>query len=345
MKSFTVSRVNFPSADKLQQKIDTKTKPIGSLGKLETIAYQIGCIQQNLVPTLDKPKLFVFAGDHGIALEGVSPFPQEVTFQMVLNFIQGGAAINVFCKQHGIDLSVVDAGVNYSFPSDAPIIDKKISNGTKSFLHQPAMSMEQCLNAISKGAELVKKAHAEGTNCIAFGEMGIGNTSSSAMIMHKICNKPLCECVGKGTGMDANGMQKKLDILTSATNNYRGSNDPMEILAYFGGFETAMVCGAFLAAAECKMTIIVDGFNITAALLCAATMEPAVIDYCIAAHQSDENGHKAMLEHLHLKPLLELGMRLGEGTGSAIAFPLLHSATLFLRQMASFEDAGVSNAE
>ena len=343
MKKFTITPVNTDIREALQKKIDLKTKPLGSLGVLETLALQIGSIQQNLCPQFDNPQLFVFAGDHGIAREGVSPFPQEVTQQMVLNFIAGGAAINVFCRQHGIDISVVDAGVIADFASNLPIIKRKVSYGTESFLSAPAMSPQQRDTAIAHGADLVRTAHQSGCNVIAFGEMGIGNTSSSALIMHKICDIPLEQCTGRGTGLSDEGLAHKLAILSRCSANFVGSRDAMAVLAHFGGFETAMVCGALLQAAELRMTILVDGFNITAALLCAAQIEPDILGYCIAAHQSDENGHAQMLQFLGLKPVLQLGMRLGEGTGAAVAYPVVESALRFVCEMASFEDAGVSN--
>lgn len=340
---FEIKPVSFSAADALQRKIDLKTKPVGSLGRLETIALQIGSIQQSLAPKLNEPKMFVFAGDHGIAKEGVSPFPQEVSFQMVMNFVGGGAAINAFCKQNEISLEVVDAGVNYDFPAELPITRAKIAYGTDSFLNGPAMTTDQCMEAFKTASELVQKAYDGGTNCVAFGEMGIANTSSSALIMHALTGVSLADCVGRGTGLDDEGLKKKLAVLEQAFGNYSGGTEPLAVLKQFGGFETAMVCGAFLKAAELGMTIIVDGFNISAALLVANSMNPCVKDYCIAAHVSNEKGHRLMLDFLGLKPVLDLGMRLGEGTGAAVAFPVIKSSLCFLNEMASFEDAGVSN--
>lgn len=343
MKKFSIPAVSTVQRDALQNKINLKTKPVGSLGLLESIALQVGCIQKSLSPQFVNPHLFVFAADHGIALEGVSPFPQEVTRQMVLNFVGGGAAINVFCNQHGIEMSVIDAGVNTNFAESLPIINRKVAFGTASFLSAPAMTPQQRDTAIAHGADIVRSAFESGSNVVAFGEMGIGNTSSSALIMHKICGIDLEECVGRGTGHTDEGLQRKLEILTRCADNYTQSNDGASILAHFGGFETAMVCGAFLQAAELGMTILVDGFNITAALLCAAQISPNVLGYCIATHQSDENGHIRMLSHLGLKPVLQLGMRLGEGTGAAVAYPVIDSALRFVCEMASFEDAGITN--
>lgn len=337
---------DFAIKEALQHKVDHKTKPLGALGQLEELAIQIGLIQQSLNPQIHKPTFFVFAGDHGIAKEGVSAYPQEVTFQMVMNFVSGGAAINVFCKQHGIVLNVVDSGVNYEFPKDLPIINCKVGMGTKSFLHQAAMTPELCEQAMVQGGDLVLQAKANGTNCIGFGEMGIANTSSASMLMHGITQLPLEQCVGRGTGLDDEQFQTKLTILKKAWQTHQlKSGDAFDVLHTFGGFEIAMMCGAMLIAAQQKMLILVDGFIATAAFLVAATMEPNCKHYAVFCHQSDESGHKNMLAYLDAKPLLNLGLRLGEGTGAALAFPLIQSALAFLSEMASFENAGVSNKE
>lgn len=329
-------------AEALRHKIDFKTKPLGSLGVLEKIAFQIGLIQQTLSPKLIKPAALIFAADHGIATDGVSAFPQEVTFQMVMNYVAGGAGANVFARQHGIDVLIIDAGVNHDFPSDAPIIDQKIAKSTKSFLHGPAMTIEQCNKAIELGAQSVEKVAKNGTNVIMFGEMGIGNTSSSAMLMHCYTGRDMDDCVGRGTGVNDEGLARKKAILKKALDNYKPTKDPIEILAYFGGFELVQICGAFLKAAELGMVILCDGFNATAALLAAHAINPNVLDYCIFSHQSDEGGHKYMIQHLGGDPILHLRMRLGEATGAEVAYPLVQSALVFLNEMASFADAGVS---
>ena len=331
--------------EQLQHKIDFKTKPIGSLGMLEQLAVKIGCIQNTLSPELKKPTIMVFAGDHGIALDGVSPYPQEVTWQMVANFMAGGAAINVFGRQNGIDIKIVDAGVNYDFDKEWNVIDAKIAHGTKSYLNNPAMSQEQFTKALNKGAKLVQNIHENGTNIIGFGEMGIANTSSAAILLHLLAKIDLKECVGRGTGWDDEGLKRKYEILKSAVENYNGNQSVENIFAHFGGFEIVMIAGAMLKAAELKMIIMVDGFIISSALLAASKMNPKVLEYCIFTHKSNENGHKYMLEHLQANAILDLGMRLGEGTGAAIAYPVIESAVNFLNQMASFEDAGVSNSD
>ena len=343
---FNIDTPDKKLAEQLQHKIDFKTKPIGSLGLLEQMAVKIGCIQGTLSPELNKPVIMVFAADHGIALDGVSPYPQEVTWQMVANFMAGGAAINVFGRQNGIDIKIVDAGVNYDFDKDWNVIDAKIAHGTQSYLNGPAMSAKQFQIALNKGAELVENMQKQGTNIIGFGEMGIANTSSAAVLLHLLAKVELKECVGRGTGWDDEGLQRKYEILKTAVNNYNGGDQTVEnIFAHFGGFEIVMIAGAMLKAAELKMVIMVDGFIITSALLAASKMNPNVLEYCIFTHKSNENGHKYMLEHLNANAILDLGMRLGEGTGAAVAYPIIESAVNFLNQMASFEDAGVSNSD
>lgn len=330
----------------LWHKINTKTKPIGALGALEEIACQIGLIQQSTSPKLVKPAILVLAADHGIAKEGVSAFPQEVTFQMVMNFVAGGAAINVFCRQHNIALQVVDAGVNYDFDPSLNITDQKVAKGTKSFLSQAAMTEMEAKQAMEAGASLVQELHEQGTNCVGFGEMGIGNTSSAALIMHAITNVPLADCIGRGTGLNDEGLAKKLSILTQAWDFHQLEQaTPLEIVQTFGGFEIAMMCGAMLEAAKLKMLVLVDGFIASSAWLIAQSISPNAKHYAIFGHQSDESGHKKMLDYLNASALLKLNLRLGEGTGIALAYPLIESALSFLNEMASFDSAGVANKE
>ncbi len=345
MIQYNIEALNTEKAEALQQKMDLKTKPLGSLGKLEEMAKHIGCIQNTLSPELKKPVIMVFAGDHGIANDGVSPYPQEVTWQMVANFMSGGAAINVFGKQHDIDIRIIDAGVNYDFDKSSGVLNAKIAHGTQSYLNESAMTTDQFEQAIKRGSDLVERIHSEGSNIIGFGEMGIANTSSAAIILHLLSNIELSACVGRGTGWDDEGLQRKYEILGRALSKYRGTNKAEEVLTYFGGFEIVMIAGAMLKAAELKMCIMVDGFIITSALLAASKMNANILDYCIFTHKSQEKGHQLMLDQLKAKPLLDMGMRLGEGTGAAVAFPLIQSAVNFLNEMASFEDAGVSNAD
>lgn len=332
---------------KLQEKIDGKTKPLGALGKLEKIALQIGLIQQTTSPTLRKPTIVVFAGDHGIVnSKKVSPYPQEVTQQMVLNFLNGGAGINVFCKQNNINLQIVDSGVNADFSTSDALLDYKIAKGTNDYSVGKAMSIENCEKAIEKGKEIVESLYKSGTNCIGFGEMGIGNTSSASLLMSYFTQIDIVKCVGKGTGLDNNGVSEKTKILSEVYKFHKENiQNPIDALATFGGYEIAMMVGAFLKSAELKMTILVDGFIVTSALLIAHEIDKNVLDYCIFSHTSGEQGHEKMLSFLNVKPLLNLGLRLGEGTGSALAFPVVQASVNFLNEMASFTSANVSEAE
>ena len=329
----------------LQHKIDQKTKPLGALGQLEAVAKKIGLIQQSLTPQLKQPQMLVFAGDHGAAKAGVSAFPQEVTWQMVENFLAGGAAINVFSRQNGLALSVVDAGVAHDFGRRPGLIDAKIAPGTANYIEQSAMTVAQCALAISSGAEIVRGLAAAGCNVVGFGEMGIGNTAAASLITHCLTGALLAECVGRGTGLDDAGLVRKQALLEQAVQRYRahgGSNEPLAVLAEFGGFEIAMMVGAMLAAAEAGMVILVDGFIVTSAALTATKLYPALADYCVFCHRSAEPGHQAQLRALKAEPLLDLGLRLGEGTGAALAYPLVQAALSFLNEMASFESAGVA---
>ena len=330
-------------SQQLKSIIDNKTKPTGSLGILEELAQQIGEVFGTTTPTLNQPHIVVFAADHGIAQHGVSAYPQEVTRQMVCNFLEGGAAINLFCKQHNLQLSIVDAGVNYDFAPNLALINNKIAKGTQSFLHRPAMTLDELANCLQKGAGVVKDINDDGCNTIGFGEMGIGNTSSASALMSVLCDIPIDQCIGKGTGVANEQLTQKQNILQSAIANYNGEKDNLSLMAHFGGFEILQIAGAILEARKNNMLILVDGFICTTAFLCAYKINPAVKTSAVFCHQSEEQGHKLLLEYLNVKPLLQLNMRLGEGTGCAVAFPLLKSAVVFLNEMASFETALVSN--
>jgi len=323
----------------LDDAINNKTKPLGSLGTIETLAKRLGLIQHSVAVTIDRPAILVFAGDHGIVAEGVSAYPQDVTWQMVENFLAGGAAINVFARQNGCALHVVDAGVNHDFGQRVGLIDRKMAYGTRNFATQPAMSSTRCLAALGQGAAIV--ADLPG-NVVGFGEMGIGNTTSAAALMHKLAGIPVADCVGAGTGLSAEGILRKQQVIEAAVAHHAGVDDPLAVLATFGGFEIAMMAGAMLKAAELRKVLLIDGFIVTSALLVAARISPAILDYCVFAHCSDEAGHRRMLEQLGAAPLLQLGLRLGEGTGAALALPLLHAAANFLAQMATFASASVS---
>ena len=336
----------------LQNRIDSKTKPLGSLGQLEEIALRVGLLQRTTHPVLSHPHIVVFAGDHGIAATGlVNPYPQAVTAQMVLNFIRGGAAINVFCRQNGLDLTVVDSGVNFSFDPEQiglRLLSRKIAPGTRDYREGPAMTPAQCDAAIEAGREVVADLAANGCNCIGFGEMGIGNTSSASLIMSFVLDVPVADCVGRGTGSDENQLAKKKVTLQEVHERHRAAiaadHTATGILQHVGGFEIAMLTGAYLEAADRHMVILVDGFICTAALLLARLSNPSILENCIFSHTSGESGHTKMLEYLGVRPLLQLGMRLGEGTGAALAFPFVRAAVNFLEEMASFESAGVSES-
>ncbi|MGJ0429221.1 nicotinate-nucleotide--dimethylbenzimidazole phosphoribosyltransferase [Methylobacter sp.] len=341
--NFSIAPLSPALRPALLHKIDQKTKPLGALGHLEALALQIGLIQNSLTPRLNKPCLIVFAGDHGVAEAGVSAYPQAVTAQMVANFLAGGAAISVFARQHGMELLVVDAGVNAELDSHPALIAAKIARGTRNFLTEPAMTDKQCLEALQAGADIVSRQHKLGCNCIGFGEMGIGNTSSAALLMHVLTAVPLEHCVGRGTGLDDEQLRNKVSVLRQALERHPNITEPLAVLATFGGFEIAMMTGAYLKAAELGMLIPVDGFIASSALLVAIRLHPQVLDYCVFSHVSREQGHQALLKHFNARALINLDLRLGEGSGIALAFPLLQSAVLMLNEMASFDEAGVDH--
>lgn len=349
----SVSKENFTSketvpasedfAEALQYKIDNKTKPTGSLGTLEVLAKQIGMLFQTLEPKIIQPNIVVFAADHGISQHGVSAYPQDVTRQMVTNFLEGGAAINIFCKQNNIELSIVDAGVNYDFAPNAHLISAKIDRGTHSFLNGPAMSKSQLELCFAKGREIVAAIAKEGSNCIGFGEMGIGNTSTASVLMSILCGFPIEDCVGKGTGVDDEKLRFKNEILSKAIQNYTMEDDLDSKLGYFGGFEIMQMAAGMLEAHKKGMLILVDGFICTVAYLIAFLKNPEIKQNAVFSHCSAEQAHKKLLDYLDVKAILQLNLRLGEGTGCAIVFPIVQSALFFLNEMASFESAGVSN--
>jgi nicotinate-nucleotide--dimethylbenzimidazole phosphoribosyltransferase len=345
--AFAVAPVDRGLETALRRRIDNKTKPLGSLGRLEELALQIGLVRGSLSPALARPHIVVFAGDHGAARAGISAYPQDVTWQMVENFLAGGAAINVFARANGIGLTVVDAGVAHDFNAGGPrdnLVDAKVgSDGTANYLEGAAMTPQQRDAALAKGAEIVDKLAAEGCEAIGFGEMGIGNTASASLIMHCLTDAALDDCVGRGTGLDDAGLARKRALLQQALDRYTGPrDDAAAVLAQFGGFEIVMMAGAMLAAAKNRMLVLVDGFICGAAALAAARLAPAFLDYAVFCHVSAEAGHRTQLAKLGVKPLIALDMRLGEGTGAALAWPLVRASCAFLNEMASFESAGVS---
>jgi nicotinate-nucleotide--dimethylbenzimidazole phosphoribosyltransferase len=331
--------VNPPLADLLDKAINNKTKPLGSLGVLESLAKQVGLIQNTRAVAITQPTILVFAADHGIVAEGVSAYPQDVTWQMVENFLARGAAINVFAAQNNCELRVIDAGVNHDFGPRDGLTDRKLARGTNNFAQEPAMSRATCEAALAAGMALA--AELDG-NVVGFGEMGIGNTTAAAALMHKLTGIPVAQCVGAGTGLSAEGILHKQRVIEAAVAKHTSASEPLDVLATFGGLEIAMMAGAMLKAAELRKVLLIDGFIVTSALLVAARMQPAILDYCVFSHCSDESGHKQMLAALDAKPLMQLGLRLGEGTGCALALPLLHAAVNFLNLMATFESAQVS---
>ena len=341
-----LDKVSSEFVNALQSKIDFKTKPLGSLGLLESIAFKVGLLQQTLKPTFIKPSIIIFAADHGIAEQGVSLFPQVVTEQMVLNFLSGGAAINCFSGQHNIDLKIVNAGVkaNFDHIKNENFINLPVGLGTEDFSQQAAMSKQQCLSAINKGADVVKQQYELGCNVIGFGEMGIANTTSAAAIMSAILSLTGQECAGKGTGIDQQTIALKAKVVDDAIKKYQLNDvDALTVLQTVGGFEIAMMVGAMLQAAELSMLVLVDGFIASSAALVASEMHDDFLQYTQFCHQSEEQAHQLLLTSMGATPLLNLGMRLGEGSGVAVAYPLLVSALTFLNEMASFADAGVTD--
>ncbi|MEG1898198.1 MAG: nicotinate-nucleotide--dimethylbenzimidazole phosphoribosyltransferase [Bacteroidales bacterium] len=347
---FNIEKPNMAIKEKLIDKINNLTKPKGSLGMLEEIALQLGLIQQTLSPKLNNPHNIIFAADHGVVVEGVSFSPKEVTWQQMGNFLKGGAGINFLCRQHGFILKVVDSGVDFNFPAGCGVIDMKVCKGTKNYVYEPAMTLKEMELAIERGAQVVKESYAQGCNVISFGEMGIANTSSSSLWMSYFANIPLRNCVGAGSGLSNKGIEHKYTVLKKAVDNYEQNykghtgeeNRVKEIISYFGGFEMVMAIGGMLQAAELKMTILVDGFIMTNCILAAKQLYPAVVDYAIFGHVGDEIGHKKVLDELGAKPILNLGLRLGEGSGAICAYPIVDSAVRMINEMDTFSGALVT---
>jgi nicotinate-nucleotide--dimethylbenzimidazole phosphoribosyltransferase len=324
---------------RLQGALDNKTKPLGALGRIETLALRIGLILGTDAPVLDAPQMLVCAGDHGLAARGVSAYPSDVTWQMVENFLAGGAAVSVLARQHGLALTVVDCGVVRDFQPRPGLVQRRIAAGTADASTGPAMTREQCAQAIANGREVVRALPG---NALLLGEMGIGNSSSAALLLSRLAGLPIDACIGVGTGLDAAGLARKREVLRQVLALHACATSPLDALAAFGGFEVATLVGAVLQAAQERRVIVVDGFIASAAVLVAQALQPFVAQRCVAAHCSAEPGHVLLLERLGLEPLLNLDLRLGEGSGGALAWPLLESACLILREMASFEAAGVS---
>ena len=329
-------------AQRLQFLLDNKTKPLGALGRLEALAERLGLILGTETPALRAPQLVVFAGDHGLAARGVSAYPSDVTWQMVENFLAGGAAVSVLARQHGLQLTVVDCGVAHDFAPRAGLRSLKVAPGTADALDGPAMSAAQCRQALDNGAALVRELPG---NVLLLGEMGIGNTSAASLLLARLGGLDIADVTGAGTGLDAEAIVRKTAILRQVLARHDQACAPLDALAALGGFEIATMVGAVLQAAAERRVLLVDGFIAGAAVLVASRLAPAVLQRCVFAHRSGERGHSLMLELLGAEPLLDLRLRLGEGSGAALAWPLLVSACAILREMASFDAAGVSRSE
>ena len=357
MKSFDIHPIDKTLQTAIQTKIDNLNKPKGSLGRLEELAMQVCLIQQTLEPSLAHPCHLLLGGDHGIECEGVSVSPREVTWQQMINFTHGGGGVNMFCRQHGFKLRIVDVGVDYDLSKVDGIIDRKIARGTKNFLYEPAMSEAEFDQAIQIGSDLVDDCISEGCKVLCIGEMGIANTSPSSIWMQLFTNIPLEKCIGAGAGLDAPGIRHKYEVLSQAISRHQSYLSPLTIpeqssptrslshlspLRIFGGFEMIAAIGAMLRAAEQHLMILIDGFIMTACALAAIQLYPAAQDYMIFTHCGDESGHKAMLDAIGAKPLLHLGLRLGEGTGALCAFPIIDSAVRMMNEMNNFDNAQIT---
>ena len=340
--NFTIEKPNLSIHDKLVDKINNLTKPKGSLGRLEELALKIGLIQQSLSPTLSNPHNILFAADHGIVEENVSKSPKEITWQQLSNFLHGGAGINFLCRQNGFKLLLVDSGVDYDLPYESGIVNMSVGRGTKNFLYGPAMSREEMELCLQRGAEVVSKVHDAGCNVVSFGEMGIGNTSPSSIWMHLLTGISLNLCVGAGSGLDNIGINHKYNVLKKSVENYKGDGTTEDIISWFGGFEMVGAIGAMLKAAELHLVILVDGFIMTACMLAASRLYPEILDYAIFAHCGDETGHRKMLDIMNAQPLLNLDLRLGEGTGAICAFPIVDSSVRMINEMNNFQNANIT---
>ena len=346
VREFKIERPDERLRPAIQDKIDNLNKPKGSLGRLESLAMQVCLVQQTFTPSLAHPCHLLLGGDHGIEREGVSVSPREVTWQQMINFTRGGGGVNMFCRQHGFKLRIVDVGVDYDLSAVPGIINRKIARGTKNFLYEPAMTEEEFDKAIGVGASLVDDCVADGCRVLSIGEMGIGNTSPSSIWMSLFCNIPLDECIGAGAGLDTPGIRHKREVLQQALSNYQSHLSPLTShlspLIYFGGFEMIAAIGAMLRAAEQHLIILVDGFIMTACALAACRLYPDAQSYMIFCHSGDESGHRRMLEAMGAEPLLSLGLRLGEGTGALCAFPIVDSAVRMINEMNNFNNANIT---
>jgi nicotinate-nucleotide--dimethylbenzimidazole phosphoribosyltransferase len=322
---------------RVRARIDGKAKPPGSLGRIEDLATQLALMWHPKTPCAGKATLLVFAGDHGLTEEGVSQYPSAVTPAMVRTFLAGRASANAFAAATGVDIHVVDAGVAVDLPEHADLVRAKIRKGTANAAREPAMTIAEARAALAQGHRLACEAIDGGADIVAIGEMGIGNSASAALLMHRLAPAPLIDCIGAGAGQDDAGMAKKRAALERAAAR-TGASTPLEVLSEFGGLEIAMMAGAVFGAAERRRPVMIDGFIASSAALVAIRMQPAVQDYCVFAHRSAERGHSLMLASLNARPLLELGMRLGEGTGAVLAIPIVRAAARLFSDVAALED-------
>jgi len=332
--------------EKAQAKLDNKTKPLGSLGRLEEFARRFAAISGSLEPDTGKKVIYTFAGDHGVTEEGVSAFPREVTPQMVFNFLSGGAGVNVLARHCGIEVRVVDVGVDNEFGHLEGLIRKKVARGTRNFTKGPAMERDEALAAINVGIELAALAKDELVSMVGTGEMGIGNTTPSSAIIAAISGKPAREVTHRGTGISDAALANKIRVIEQGLSlNRPDPNDPLDVLTKVGGLEIAAITGLVLGCAANRIPVVIDGFISTAGALIAVELQPHVKDYIFAAHRSVEIGHCFMLERICAEPILDLKLRLGEGTGAALAMGLIEAGVKILKEMATFQEAGVAEGE
>ncbi|MBL1404799.1 MAG: nicotinate-nucleotide--dimethylbenzimidazole phosphoribosyltransferase [Rhizobiales bacterium] len=345
LSNYTIKPINKSLLESVQSAIDIKTKPPGSLGRIEDLALQMAGAQNSENPVCDPARLFIFAGDHGLTAEGVSAWPSEVTTQMVANFLKGGAAANVFARTNNVDITIVDAGIIGDLPDHQNLIKANIRKGTRNAMHEDALTADELEAALQFGAKVTSNAAQKGDKVILFGEMGIGNTSSATLLAHSIIGTDLETLTGPGAGLDEDGVNKKVEILKRVAARKSGKLEPTQALQAFGGLEIAMITGGIIGAAANKSVALIDGFIASSAALCAIKARPELAPYVVFSHRSEEPGHRAMTQAVDAVPLMDLNLRLGEGTGALLALPLLRNACAMLADMATFESAGVSDKE
>ena len=344
LKAWRIEPVDRSLAPQFRARIDGKAKPTGALGRLEDLAVQLGLIWHPHAPRTAHATVFVFAADHGITAEGVSLYPAAVTAAMVATYLAGRAGVNVLARASDVDVQVIDAGVDADIPDHPGLIDAKIRRGSRNAARESALTRQEANDGLARGASIVAASIEAGTDVVAIGEMGIGNTTSAALLMHRLAPAPLADCVGAGTGLDAAGVARKLSVAQCAASR-SAATAPLDVLSEFGGYEIAMMAGAVLASAERRRPVIVDGFIAAAAALVAVRLQPAARDYCVFSHRSAERGHRLLLDALDADPYLDLGLRLGEGTGAVMMVPLLRAANGILTEMADLADVMAGTLE